>query len=374
MSKFIKFTYQHLLKPVLFLFDPERIHNLFHLVGKSLGRYSFTRNFTRKIFYYSNAALEQEILGIKFKNPVGVSEGFDKDANLVRILPAVGFGFMQIGSITLHPYEGNSKPRLYRLKKSKAIIVNYGLKNIGVNKIIEKLKKIKLHDFPLSISVAKTNCKETADIKKGIEDYYACLDRLLEENIGDFYTINISCPNAFGGETYAEAERLNLLLKRLKTLNVTKPLFLKMPINLEWNEFKKLLDVAVKYEISGVVIGNLTKVRDENLIKDKIPEELKGGISGKPCYDLSNELIFKTYEKYYGKLVIVGVGGIFSAKDAYEKIKRGASLVQLITGMIFEGPQLIGEINKGLVDLLGNDGYSNIAEAVGAYHRKETRD
>jgi dihydroorotate dehydrogenase len=141
-----------------------------------------------------------------------------------------------------------------------------------------------------------------------------------------------------------------------------------MPINLSWVDFKKLLDVIVKYELDGVIIGNLTKKRDTELIKDELPKNIKGGISGKPTEKLNNNLISKTYKQYQDKLIIIGVGGIFNAEDAYDKIKRGATLVQLITGMVFEGPQLIGEINQKLVILLKKDGYRNIREAVGAYY------
>lgn len=361
--------YRNLLKPFLFLQDPEKIHDKFTKTGLILGKHRATRTIVRKLFRYDNPRLEQNILGIDFKNPVGLSAGFDKDSNLRSILPEVGFGFMQIGSITDKPYEGNPKPRLIRLPKSKGLVVYYGLKNIGVEKIIAKIKESKRPNFPISISIAKTNCTETATLKAGIEDYYQCLKKCQSEDVGDFYTINISCPNTFGGEPFNTPESLEQLLSKLTSIQIQKPLFLKMPINLEWSEFQKLLEIAVKYQIPGVIIGNLSKERDPKLIKDDLPADTKGGISGKPTWALSNNLISQTYKHYHQKLTIIGVGGIFSAEDAYEKIKRGSSLVQLITGMIFQGPQLIGQINEGLVKLLEEDGYKNISEAIGAYHK-----
>ena len=363
---FFASTYRNFLKPLLFKIDPEIVHDSFTNVGSYLGRRKITKSFVRRLFRYDNKILQQNFLGISFPNPVGLSEGFDKDANLVNIMDDVGFGFMQVGSVTLKSYSGNVKPRLYRLPKSNGIVVNYGLKNIGVDKIINNLKGKIYSNFPLSISVAKTNSKETVKTKDGVNDYFECLKKLNEAKIGDFYTINISCPNVFGGEPFTTPERLELLLTKLKTLNVKKPLFIKMPINLNWREFKTLLEIIVRHKIDGVIIGNLTKVKDKKLIKDEIPNQIKGGISGKPTEKLSNELIGKTYRNYSDKLKIIGVGGIFSPEDAYNKIKLGASLVQLITGMIFEGPQLIGNINRKLVELLEKDRYKNISEAIGA--------
>ena len=362
---FFETTYANILKPVLFKLDAERVHDSITFLGKHLGKIMITKSVIRKLFHYKNGVLQQNILGITFPNPVGLSEGFDKDANLVNILDDVGFGFMQVGSVTLKAYAGNAKPRLYRLPKSNGIVVNYGLKNIGVDNIIDKLKDFNNSNFPISVSVAKTNSKETVNTKDGINDYYECLKKLNKAGVGDFYTVNISCPNVFGGEPFTTPDRLNMLLTKLMSIKVKKPLFIKMPINLKWSEFNKLLIIIIKHKVQGVIIGNLTKVKDMNLIKDEIPNNIKGGISGKPTEKLSNELIGKTYRNYSDKLKIIGVGGIFSAEDAYQKIKLGASLVQLITGMIFNGPQLIGDINCGLARLLKKDGYKNISEAIG---------
>lgn len=184
--------------------------------------------------------------------------------------------------------------------------------------------------------------------------------------MGDMYTINISCPNTFGGEPFTTVKKLDKLLKKLVTVGHKKPMLVKMPINLALSEFEDLLKVIVKHKFSGVVIGNLTKEREKHLIKDPIPKGVKGGISGRPTWKLSNELISKTYHKYGNKLKIVGVGGVFTAEDAYEKIRRGASLVQMITGMIYGGPQIVGKINRGLVELLERDGYGSVGEAVGS--------
>lgn len=363
------FIYRNFLKKIFFRFDPEDVHDLILSVGYLLGRYRITRFLAKVFFDYQHPSLGQKILGLEFRSPVGLSAGFDKNAKLVDILPEVGFGFMELGSVTAEPYEGNPKPRLYRLPKSKALVVYFGLMNIGVTKFIERLRKFKQKKSIVGISVAKTNCKRTSDQREGILDYVESLKILEKENVGDYYTINISCPNTFGGEPFTTKESLNELLFEIDKLKISKPVFVKMPINLELSKFDELLDVIVKFKLAGVVIGNLTKVRESDLIRDEIPEHIKGGISGLPTQSLSNELISHTYKRFGDKLIIIGVGGIFTADDAYEKIKRGASLLQLITGMVFQGPQLIGEINLGLSKLIRLDGYSNITEAIGAYSK-----
>lgn len=361
----IRAIYKTVIKPVLFKFEPGAVHDHFLRVGAILGRYRLTRAFYRLLLDYRHSALKQDVEGISFDNPVGLSAGFDKDGYLLNILPSVGFGFSQVGTVTLHPYKGNPKPHVYRLPKSKALVVYYGLKNEGVTKILDRIKKRRPSSMKVSISVGKTNHDSTKTTEGGIKDYVGGLEKVIKSDMGDFYTLNISCPNTFGGEPFTTPEKLDKLLTQISTLKRTKPLFLKMPLSLPWEEFKPLLEVAVKHKINGVVIANLNKDRSQPGIIDPIPEHIKGSISGKPTWNKSNELISQTYQNYGKKLVIIGVGGIFSAEDAYEKIQRGATLVQLITGMIFEGPQLIGEINRGLVKLMKRDGFESISDVVG---------
>lgn len=359
--------YRNVLKRVFFLQDPEKVHDQFTWGARKFGSYKFVQWLTRMAFDYKDPILKQTVEGIEFEAPVGLSAGFDKDGHFTQILPDVGFGFMQIGSVTAEAYPGNPAPRLYRLKKSKALVVYYGLKNEGVKAIISRLKK-QAKRFPYSISVAKTNCDATANSEAGIKDYVASLKALEQTDLADFYTINVSCPNAFGGEPFTDVPRLSRLLAAISELKIKKPIFIKMPINLPWKEFRQLLEVAVEYKINGVVIGNLQKNHNDSTIKDVIPAHVKGGISGKPTQDLCDRLISKTYKDYGDKLTIIGVGGIFSAEDAWQKIRKGATLVQLITGMIFEGPQLIGQINCGLAERLKKEGFHSISEAVGSAH------
>jgi len=359
----IGFFYKYSLKHIFFLFDPEKVHDFIIKFGNFLGKNQFTKFLTKILFYYSHPSLNQNILGINFKNPVGLAAGFDKDALLTDIIGDVGFGFSEIGSITGEKCLGNPKPRLWRLKKSKSLVVYYGLKNDGALNIAQRLKNKKF-EIPIGISVAKTNSKETVDIQKGIEDYFKAYQIFLNSNIGDYFTINISCPNAFGGEPFTEEKKLEALLQKIMSLPKTKPIFLKISPDLNKDEIDKIINISIKYKIDGFVCTNLTKNRNnKNIIEKNIPE--KGGLSGKAVKDLSNEIISYIYKKTQGKFIIIGVGGIFSGKDAYEKIKSGASLVELITGMIFKGPQLISQINLELVNFLKKDGYKNISEAIG---------
>lgn len=353
--------YKGLLKPIFFRFDPEEVHDSMSLIGKTLGKFFLTRKIADTFWSYSNPMLEQNILGINFKNPVGLSAGFDKNAELTGIIPSVGFGFMEVGSITGEPCSGNAKPRLWRLPKSKSLAVYYGLANDGCEKIAERLKKVKF-SIPVGISIAKTNCKETTDTNKAIEDYFKVYKTFAD--IGDYFTVNISCPNAFGGQPFTDKTKLDVLLERIMSIPKIKPVFLKLSPDLNKKEIDEIIEVATKWKIDGFICTNLTKSRDNKKIIDESVSKL-GGLSGKVLNNLSDELIQYIYKKTNGKFVIIGVGGISSAQDAYKKIKSGASLVQLITGMIFEGPQLISDINLGLVKLLQKDSYKNISEVVG---------
>lgn len=351
------------------MIDPEKMHDGMGKVGSFLGSNFVTQKIASLFFNYQSSLLEQKILGINFKNPIGLAAGFDKDAKLTDILPHVGFGFEEAGSVTGEYCAGNPRPRLWRLKKSQALVVYYGLKNEGSEKIAKRLKKKKF-SFPLGISIAKTNCRATASKEAGIKDYLKAYEQL--KDIGDYITINVSFPNAFGGQPFTDPKDLNDLLEAICAVKNDKPIFLKLPPDLSHAEMDEILKIAEHYKISGFVSSNLTKDRQNktmmDLIIDKnIPEY--GGISGKPVEALANEQIRYLYKNGKGKFIIMGCGGVFSAADAYKKIKLGASLIQLITGMIYEGPQLISEINQGLTELLKKDGYKNISEAIGRDNR-----
>ncbi len=357
--------YKHIFKPIAFKLDPEFVHDSVSFFGKILSKFALTRKLTKTLFYFSDQSLEQNLLGIHFPNPIGLSAGFDKNAELGNILPEVGFGFAEVGSITGELCAGNPKQRLWRLPKSKSLLVNYGLKNDGAEAIAKRLQGQKFN-IPIGISIAKTNCQETVDDAVGIKDYAKAHQAFA--NIGSYTTVNISCPNAFGGQPFTDPARLDDLLSELDLIATQKPTFVKFSPDTNYYDVDSLLEVIDRHNVQGIICSNLTKNRDnKKIIETNLPNV--GGFSGKVVEELSNDLIAHVYKKTKGKYIIIGSGGVFNAEDAYLKIKLGASLIQIITGMIYEGPQVIGEINKGLVRLLKQDGYKNISEAIGADNR-----
>jgi dihydroorotate dehydrogenase subfamily 2 len=362
-----RWLYRHIAKPFFFRRDPEAVHDRICMIGSFLGRFAVIRAVTRLLFAYHNPMLEQTILGIHFPNPVGLTAGFDKNAELTDMIPHVGFGFEEVGSITGEPCNGNPKPRLWRLPESKALLVWYGLKNDGCEAIAKRLQS-KNFIAPIGTSIARTNNASTIEDATGIADYAKAFRACA--TIGDYTTVNISCPNTCGGEPFTTPERLDALLNVIDKIPTTKPTFIKIPCDISPHDLDALIAVALHHRVHGVIVSNLTKRHDRpEIVPHEIAGKTHGGVSGKPTFRASNELISHLYHTVGSRLIIIGSGGIFSAEDAYEKIKRGASLVQLATGMIFEGPQLIGEINRGLVAYVKKDGYQNISEAIGVYSR-----
>ncbi|MCL5784554.1 MAG: quinone-dependent dihydroorotate dehydrogenase, partial [Patescibacteria group bacterium] len=245
-----------------------------------------------------------------------------------------------------------------------SLVVYYGLKNQGCE-VISKRLQYKKFSIPIGISIAKTNSSDIAETQEGIEDYAKVYKTFT--SIGSYFTINISCPNTYGGQPFSDPKKLDLLLKEISKIPCKKPIFLKLPPDLTFEEVDKILEVTQKHKVDGFICSNLTKNRiNEKIVDTFVPDQ--GGISGKAVEKLADDLIGYIYQKTQGKYAIIGCGGVFSAEDAYKKIKMGASLVQLVTGMIFEGPQVISEINRGLVKLLQKDGYTNISQAVGRSH------
>lgn len=376
------FLYRNILKRIFFHFDPEIVHEEMIQLGHDLGKIGITRSMIGAMFATPELPeLHQVIRGIEFKNPIGLSGGFDKNAILTDIIPALGFGFMEIGSVTAKPYEGNQGQRLWRLKKSQSLVVNYGLKSVGAKAIAESLKG-KTFSIPVGVNIAKTNCAETNDLDIGIADYVETYKGFLE--IASFFTINISCPNVAGGQPFHNSEWLEKLLMALEGVRTKsetggsterKPIFIKISPDLSRSEVDAIMEVASRHHVDGFVCTNLTKRRDlPSIIDPDVPAI--GGLSGKVVEPLANELISYVYthgkQKNGEKFIIVGAGGIFSARDAYQKIRAGATLLELITGMIFQGPQLISEIQLGLSKLLAKDGFKHLSEAIGADHRTTT--
>lgn len=361
----LRFSYKEIIKRLLFMFDAEFVHNLATSRGEAFGKINFTKKIFSKIFTVKSNLLQQNIQGINFVNPIGLAAGFDYEAKLTQILPSIGFGFETIGTVTNEFYEGNKKPRLGRLPKSKSLMVNKGFKSPGADKIIAKLSPLKFN-IPIGISIGRTNGKLKTQ-KESVEDIIEAFKKFEKAKVhNSYYELNISCPNLLGNVEFYSPKNLENLLKEMEKLHLKKPLFIKMPIEKSDKETLQMLKIINKHKVTGVIFGNLQKNRKHpSLVQSEVNKFTVGNFSGKPTFDRSNELISLCYKNYKKRFVIIGCGGVFNAEDAYTKIKLGASLVQLITGMIFEGPQLIAEINLGLVNLLKKDSYKNVSEAVG---------
>jgi len=362
------FIYQRILKPIYFLIDPEIIHERMVFFGNLLAHTPLIRLIGTK-FVYKEKSIQQKINGINFENPIGLAAGFDYDANLTQALYYLDFGFQSVGTVTNRPFEGNPRPRLGRLPKSRSLMVNKGFKNKGAEIIANNLKGL---DFkiPVGISIGVTNNKLISTIEEAIKDIISAFKIFEKAGVkNSYYELNISCPNLANAKTvdFYSPKNLGLLLKSVDRLNLKKPIFIKMPIEKTNRDVLAMLKIIDLHKsITGLIFGNLQKDKNNpSLFKDEVKKFKVGNFSGKPCEVRSNELIKLTYKKYKDRFTIIGCGGVFSAADAYKKIKLGASLVQLITGMIFQGPQLISQINLELIDLIKQDGFRNIKDAVG---------
>ena len=368
MLEKIGFVYKLVGKPLFFLLSPEWIHEQAMWWGERMGRVAWIRILFGNIFLFTHPVLQQKIAKISFENPIGLSAGYDYEAAFPYILPSFGFGFETVGTISNLPFEGNKKPRLGRLIKSQSLLVNKGFRNPGADAIIQKLKGSSF-TFPLGISIGRTNSTKVAGTQqKAVQDVVEAFKKFLASSLrNSYYELNISCPNLKGGVSFYPPKNLCELLDALDKLKISKPVFVKMPIEKDDTEVKLMLKEIVKHAwIKGVIFGNLQKDRkDPSFVKEEIERAGKGNFSGKPTFRRSNELIRLAYREYGKKLIIIGCGGVFNAHDAYRKIRLGASLIQMITGMIFEGPQVITQINLDLVKFMEQDGYNNIKDAVG---------
>lgn len=347
--------YEKVLRPLLFAVDPERSHHLalsglqtFHSLGGG--------NLLGPWFNYDHPSLHLRAFNLNFPNPIGLAAGFDKDARYLEALAWLGFGFMEAGTVTFHPQTGNPKPRLMRIPEADALWNHLGFNNDGAQAVLSRLKQVKLK-VALGINLGKS---KIAPIENAVKDYLLSF-RLLNL-LGDYIVLNVSSPNTPGLRSLQDKEKLSGLLREIEENNsADKPVFIKVSPDLTPDALKLLLEVAMQYKIRGVIATNTTLSRHG--IEKELPSE--GGVSGKPLQDRSTQLIRLIYKSAGKELCIIGCGGVFSAEDAYEKIKAGASLVQIYTGLVYRGPGIVKKIKEGLVDLLHRDRFNSIGEAIG---------
>ena len=341
--------YRLLIRPILFLFDPEKVHYISFSTIKFLSKIGLSGLF-KSIFLIEDQRLERNLFGLKFKNPVGLAAGFDKNAVLYNELSDFGFGFVEIGTLTPKPQDGNPKKRLFRLKDDKAIINRMGFNNNGVFEAAEKLKKD--HGVLIGGNIGKN--KVTPN-NEAIKDYLICFDALFDHV--DYFVVNVSSPNTPGLRELQDKEPLMALLNELQLENsklsirkktIRKPILLKIAPDLTDSQLLDIIEIVDTTKIDGVIATNTTISR-ENLKSHALLIEEAGGLSGLPLKNRSTEVIRFLAEKSNKSFPIIGVGGIHSAEDAIEKFEAGADLIQLWTGFVYEGPELVKKINKALL-------------------------
>ncbi|NHF57871.1 quinone-dependent dihydroorotate dehydrogenase [Flavobacteriaceae bacterium TP-CH-4] len=342
--------YKLMIRPFFFLLDAERAHHLTFGLIRFLSNIGFSKIF-RALYTIKDSRLEREVFGLKFDNPVGLAAGFDKDAKLFNELSDFGFGFIEIGTVTPKPQEGNPKKRLFRLKADEAIINRMGFNNKGVFDAAEKLKKN--HKVLIGGNIGKN--KGTPN-DMAIKDYLICFDALFEHV--DYFVVNVSSPNTPGLRELQDKEPLTNLLLAMKKENQKvavkskhgkeKPILLKIAPDLSDDQLLDIIKIVETTKIDGIIATNTTLER-KNLKSELVFTEEKGGLSGKPLRERSTEVIRFLAEKSKKSFPIIGVGGIMSAEDALEKLEAGADLIQLWTGFVYEGPALVKRINEAIL-------------------------
>lgn len=341
--------YKSIIRPIFFSYDPEKIHHFTFRLIKAIHKIPGMAAINRSLFSVEEKRLEVSLFGLDFKNPVGLAAGFDKDGKLFDELGNYGFGFIEVGTVTPKAQAGNEKPRLFRLPADSGIINRMGFNNGGVDELVERLKKRKSSNLIIGGNIGKNKFTPNED---ALDDYLICFDKLFD--FVDYFVVNVSSPNTPGLRELQEKEPLKKLLMALVKENTSyahpKPILLKIAPDLTDSQLDDIIEIVRDSKIDGVIATNTTISRQGLKTDAKKVESIgAGGLSGKPVRDRSTEVISYLHKKSGGKLPIIAVGGIFTAEDALEKLNAGASLVQVYTGFIYEGPAMVKKICKGIL-------------------------
>ena len=354
----LKMINYNLIKPLLFKFQPETAHHIAECALRTPNLCPTPFNFFQRSHFIHDEILTQEIFGRKFYNPVGLGAGFDKNATMIKGINILGFGCTEIGTITPKPQEGNPKPRMFRHVEEESVQNAMGFNNDGAYKIQKRLKKSYPFVTPIGVNIGKN--KLTPE-KEAINDYTNLIKTF--DGLGDYFVINISSPNTPGLRDLQNEEFIGALFKEAKALT-KMPILLKIAPDMLVEDAVALTKMAVEKGADGIIATNTTV--DYSLVKN--PKDI-GGLSGAVLKEKSFKIFEAIAKELYGKTVLISVGGIDSAEEAYKRIKAGASLVQILSGLVFHGPDMIMNINRGLIQLLKADGYTHISEAIGADRR-----
>ncbi len=359
--------YNSLVKKLLFQLDAEKAHSITHRLAQTATKSTALKTLARSCYNYQSPKLSQQIWGLTFRNPIGLAAGFDKNGEIPEIMEALGFGFVEIGSITANPNTGNPKPRAFRLPKDRAIINRMGLNNDGAQTIIKRLKNKKL-SIPLGINIAKTH-DPTIMGDAAIQDYVHSFNHA--KKVADYITVNISCPNTSSGKTFEDPSALDELLSALKIRDDARvvPTTVKFSSDLTKDQLLELLEICETYRIHGYVACNTSSSRDGlQTDKAKLKEIGQGGLSGPPITPKSVKIIEWISEATKGQKPIIGVGGIDNFNTALKMLLAGADLLQVYTGLIYEGPALVKSINRQLLHELNALNIKSIHQLVKASH------
>ncbi|MGX4608030.1 quinone-dependent dihydroorotate dehydrogenase [Priestia sp. JNUCC 25] len=358
------------LRPMLFSVDPEKAHNLSISALKLLQTNPFLINQYYKKMNVKNPRLKSSYWGVDFDNPVGLAAGFDKNGEVYSGLYALGFGTIEVGSVTPLPQEGNPKPRLYRLKEDNGLINRMGFNSKGVYEVEKNFVTTAKTPLPIGINLGKNkitpNAEAALDYIKGLEVLY---------KHGDYFVINISSPNTKNLRDLQHITNLYALLTQiinkrnnlLKELKLYRPIILKVAPDLTPNQIEQVVETALSAGIEGLIVSNTT-IEREGL--HSVYKKEEGGLSGRPLVQKSTELIYKVYKQTQGKIPIIGSGGIFTGMDAFEKLAAGANLVQVYTGMIYRGPSIAKHINNELIKIMDQRGFNSVEEVIGSAHQE----
>jgi dihydroorotate dehydrogenase len=341
--------YKAVIRPILFLIDPEKIHHFVFSTLRLKGKIPGFRLLLRTLFSYQDPGLEKILFGLKFKNPIGLAAGFDKDARLIDELACLGFGFIEIGTLTPKAQPGNDKPRLFRLFKDQALINRMGFNNQGVLAAVERLRRRK-SDVIVGGNIGRN--KITAN-EKALDDYAYCFEALY--NFVDYFVVNVSSPNTPGLRELQEKEPLRKLLAHIRQLSLAKPtpkpVLLKIAPDLSPDQLNDVIEILKETHTDGVIATNTTLSREGlTAVRSSVDQIGSGGLSGKPLRARATEVIRYLREKLGANYPIIGVGGIMTPEDAIEKLNAGADLIQLYTGFIYEGPGIVKRINKAILN------------------------
>ncbi|WP_339342469.1 quinone-dependent dihydroorotate dehydrogenase [uncultured Polaribacter sp.] len=340
--------YKLLIRPILFLFDPEKVHYFTFSLIRILCKIPFVASVFRSLYQVKNKKLERKLFGLTFINPVGLAAGFDKNAVLYNELANFGFGFIEIGTVTPKGQLGNPKKRLFRLKDDQGIINRMGFNNDGVEEAIKNLKKNK-HKVIIGGNIGKNTETKLEDYTQDYLDVFKELHPFV-----DYFVLNVSCPNVGSHAKLSDKDYLLELITECQSQNnlfkIKKPILLKIAPDLNNSQLDEIIELVAETKIDGVIASNTSTTRDNlNVSKERLQEIGNGGVSGQPIKDQSTQVIKYLADTSNKSFPIIGVGGIHSAEDALEKLNAGADLVQIYTGFIYEGPGLIKKINKALL-------------------------